>query len=99
MCSEYVFTLCNLFPAENQSSRSSNFLDYYSNVTEDNVEVDEDDESSAEEYQEGEWVWIPKGYNAECYQPATYQTAQSRQGILSLVNPQQLVSHNNESMY
>ena len=83
-------------------------MDYYSNVTNTdsntnfdtystNVESSSDnfgdyDSTSTEELQEGEWVWIPKGYNPPgYYKPATYQSAQSRQGILSLVNAQQLV--------
>ena len=67
--------------------------DSYVESTSDNVGDYADYEStSPEEFQKGEWVWVPDGYNPPGYnKPATYQTAQSRQGILSLVNAQQLV--------
>lgn len=92
--------MINFFSTDKFSSRSSNFLDHYSNVTDVTIGHEEttsyDDtayEEPTEEYQEGEWVWIPKGYNPPgYYQPASYDAAESRQGILSLVNAQQLVS-------
>ena len=92
--------------ADGISSRSSNYLDHYSNYTSAsaasiktsntldtaNAKYSTEDYSTSTE--EGDWVWVPKGQRSPggyYFQSKSYQEAQERQGFLALLNPSTLV--------